>query len=150
MAIPIRRNSTGQGRPNRSERKSAASHVNTLMNGHGKPTRSPSISCFRGGGILERPVLSLRVSTFALGQNLVLLRSDGTKVLKPFLRWLVRGPLHGGTQVGKYINVGAVFDSLKCSRYSRFTAYQSHPSPNNAPSPTSLAPWTTRSNSTGA
>ena len=51
---------------------------------------------------------------FALGQNLVLLRSDGTKVLKPFLRWLVRGP-RWWEQVGKYINVGAVFDSLKCA-----------------------------------
>ncbi len=28
----------------------------------------------------------------ALGQNLVLLRADGTKVFPPFLRWLVRGP----------------------------------------------------------
>ena len=50
---------------------------------------------------------------FALGQNLVLLRSDGEKVLKPFLRWLVSSP-EWWTQVGKYINVGAVFDSLKC------------------------------------
>ena len=51
---------------------------------------------------------------FALGQNLVLLRSDGTRVLKPFLRWLVRGP-QWWEQVNKYINVGAVFDSLKCA-----------------------------------
>src|SRR5580700_4810193 len=27
----------------------------------------------------------------ALGQNLVLLRADGTKIYPPFLRWLVRG-----------------------------------------------------------
>ena len=51
---------------------------------------------------------------FALGQNLVLLRSDGEKILKPFLRWLVRSP-RWWAQVGKYINVGAVFDSLKCA-----------------------------------
>ena len=50
---------------------------------------------------------------FALGQNLVLLRSDGSKVFKPFLRWLVRGP-HWWNQVNMYINVGAVFDSLRC------------------------------------
>ena len=50
---------------------------------------------------------------FALGQNLVLLRSDQTKVFKPFLRWLVRGP-QWWEQVGSYLNVGAVFDSLKC------------------------------------
>ena len=50
---------------------------------------------------------------FALGQNLVLLRSNREEILKPFLRWLVRGP-QWWTQVGKYINVGAVFDSLKC------------------------------------
>ena len=50
---------------------------------------------------------------FALGQNLVLLRSDGQRILKPFLRWLVRST-EWWTQVDKYINVGAVFDSLKC------------------------------------
>ena len=51
---------------------------------------------------------------FALGQNLVLLRADGTKVMKPFLRWLVRGSLWW-EQVGTYINVGAIFESLKCA-----------------------------------
>ena len=51
---------------------------------------------------------------FALGQNLVLLRSDGTRVFGPFLRWLVRSP-SWWEQVRKYINVGAVFDSLKCA-----------------------------------
>jgi type I restriction enzyme S subunit len=50
---------------------------------------------------------------FALGQNLVLLRADGTKVLPPFLRWLVRGP-EWWEQIGKFLNVGAVFDSLRC------------------------------------
>src|SRR5437868_4000742 len=30
---------------------------------------------------------------FALGQNLVLLRSNGEKIFPPFLRWLVRSPL---------------------------------------------------------
>ena len=53
-------------------------------------------------------------SKFALGQNLVLLRSDGKRVVKLFLRWLVRGP-QWWEQVSKYINVGAVFDSLKCA-----------------------------------
>jgi type I restriction enzyme S subunit len=51
---------------------------------------------------------------FALGQNLVLLRADGSKVYPPFLRWLVRGP-DWWEQVSKFINVGAVFDSLKCA-----------------------------------
>ena len=51
---------------------------------------------------------------FALGQNLVLLRSDETSVFKPFLRWLTRGP-QWWEQVGIYLNVGAVFDSLKCA-----------------------------------
>ncbi len=51
---------------------------------------------------------------FALGQNLVLLRSDGKKTFKPFLRWLVRGP-QWWDQISMYINVGAVFDSLKCA-----------------------------------
>ena len=55
----------------------------------------------------------------ALGQNLVLLRSDGTKVYPRFLRWLVRGP-DWWEQVGRFINVGAVFDSLKCAEFPNF------------------------------
>jgi type I restriction enzyme S subunit len=56
---------------------------------------------------------------FALGQNLVLLRADGTKIYPPFLRWLVRGP-EWWEQIGKFINVGAVFDSLKCADIPNF------------------------------
>jgi len=56
---------------------------------------------------------------FALGQNLVLLRADGTKVYPPFLRWLVRGP-EWWEQIGKFLNVGAVFDSLKCADVPNF------------------------------
>lgn len=52
--------------------------------------------------------------TFAVGQNLVLLRSKGTKVYPPFLRWLTRGP-EWWDQIEKYLNYGAVFDSLKCA-----------------------------------
>ena len=57
--------------------------------------------------------VSARSSEFALGQNLVLLRADGEEILKPFLRWLVRSP-EWWNQIAKYLNVGAVFDSLKC------------------------------------
>jgi len=56
---------------------------------------------------------------FALGQNLVLLRADGTKVYPSFLRWLVRGP-EWWEQIGKFLNVGAVFDSLKCADVPNF------------------------------
>ena len=56
----------------------------------------------------------------AVGQNLVLLRSNGEKVFKPFLRWIVRGS-DWWRQVGKFINVGAVFDSLKCADIPNFT-----------------------------
>ncbi len=55
----------------------------------------------------------------ALGQNLVLLRADGSKLYPPFLRWLVRGP-DWWEQVGTFINVGAVFDSLKCGDIPNF------------------------------
>lgn len=55
----------------------------------------------------------------AIGQNLVVLRADGTRVFPPFLRWLVRGP-DWWEQVSKYINVGAVFDSLKCREIPHF------------------------------
>jgi type I restriction enzyme S subunit len=56
---------------------------------------------------------------FALGQNLVLLRADGTRVYPPFLRWLVRGP-EWWDQIEKYLNAGAVFDSLKCADVPNF------------------------------
>lgn len=55
----------------------------------------------------------------ALGQNLVLLRADGSKLFPPFLRWLVRGS-DWWEQIGKYLNVGAVFDSLKCADIPNF------------------------------
>jgi len=56
---------------------------------------------------------------FALGQNLVLLRSDGSSVLPEFLRWMVHGPYWWG-QINKFINVGAVFDSLRCGDFKDF------------------------------
>lgn len=56
---------------------------------------------------------------FALGQNLVLLRADGTEVYPPFLRWLVRGS-EWSEQIGKFLNVGAVFDSLRCADVPKF------------------------------
>jgi len=49
----------------------------------------------------------------AIGQNLVILRSDASKVDQQFLRWALRGPLYEA-EVRKYLNVGAVFDSLNC------------------------------------
>ena len=56
---------------------------------------------------------------FALGQNLVLLRADGSRVLPEFLKWLVAGP-DWWAQISKFLNVGAVFDSLKCADVPRF------------------------------
>ena len=56
---------------------------------------------------------------FAPGQNLVLLRADGQKVYPPFLRWLARGP-DWWEQIGKFLNAGAVFDSLKCADVPKF------------------------------
>jgi type I restriction enzyme S subunit len=55
----------------------------------------------------------------AIGQNLVLLRADGKKVSPKFLRWLVRGP-GWWEQVRRFINVGAVFESLKCADIPNF------------------------------
>jgi type I restriction enzyme S subunit len=55
----------------------------------------------------------------AIGQNLVVLRADGKQVLPEFLRWLTRGPDWWG-QVNTFINVGAVFDSLKCREIPNF------------------------------
>jgi type I restriction enzyme S subunit len=56
---------------------------------------------------------------FALGQNLVLLRADGSHVEPAFLRWLVVGP-DWWAEIEKYNNVGAIFDSLKCADVPRF------------------------------
>lgn len=55
----------------------------------------------------------------ALGQNLVLLRADGQGIFPPFLRWLTRSPAWW-EQIGKFLNVGAVFDSLKCADIPHF------------------------------
>ncbi len=55
----------------------------------------------------------------AIGQNLIILRANGQKVLPEFLRWLINGP-DWWEQVLKYINVGAVFDSLRCRDIPNF------------------------------
>ena len=55
----------------------------------------------------------------ALGQNLVILRSEGSIIGQPFLRWLVRGPEYWD-QVYKYQNEGAVFSSLNVRDISKF------------------------------
>ena len=83
----------------------------------GKPTANDVVlsrRCNPGETAFVPPDLEL-----ALGQNLVLLRADGTRVYPPFLRWLVRGPAWW-EQVGKFLNVGAVFDSLKCGDVPNF------------------------------
>ena len=56
---------------------------------------------------------------FALGQNLVLLRADESRFYPPFLRWIVKGP-QWWEQVNKFLNVGAVFDSLRCADVPNF------------------------------
>jgi type I restriction enzyme S subunit len=56
---------------------------------------------------------------FALGQNLVLLRADPRHVYPPFLQWLVSSP-QWWEQIHKYLNAGAVFDSLKCADVPKF------------------------------
>lgn len=55
----------------------------------------------------------------AIGQNLVVLRASGERVVPSFLRWLLKGPEWWG-QVSKFINVGAVFDSLRCRDIPNF------------------------------
>ena len=56
---------------------------------------------------------------FALGQNLVLLRADGSRVNPAFLKWLVQSPAWW-REIRKFMNVGAVFDSLKCADVPNF------------------------------
>lgn len=56
---------------------------------------------------------------FALGQNLVILRVDGHLIFPSFFRWLVKGNEWWG-QVNKFLNVGAIFNSLKISDILKF------------------------------
>ncbi len=48
-----------------------------------------------------------------------MLRSDGHQITPKFLRWLVRGP-EWWDEVARFINVGAVFDSLRCRDIPNF------------------------------
>ena len=65
-------------------------------------------------------IAPVRDSTpFALGQNLVLLRASGERVVPAFLRWLASSPLWW-EQIAKFLNVGAVFDSLRCADVPNF------------------------------
>ena len=70
--------------------------------------------CNSGDSALVPPGLEC-----AIGQNLVVLRSNGAAIEPRFLRWLVRGPDWWG-QLAKFINVGAVFDSLRCRDIPNF------------------------------
>lgn len=54
----------------------------------------------------------------AIGQNLVLLRADRTRVDQSFLRWAVRSP-QWWSEVDRLTNVGAVFSSLNVRDISR-------------------------------
>ena len=54
----------------------------------------------------------------AIGQNLVLIRSDGTMVDQGFLRWAVRSP-QWWSEVDRLMNVGAVFSSLNVKDIAR-------------------------------
>ena len=56
---------------------------------------------------------------FALGQNLVLLRPNPETIHPGYLRWAVNSP-QWWSEVNKYRNPGAVFDSLKCADIPNF------------------------------
>ena len=56
---------------------------------------------------------------FALGQNLVLLRPTGDRIYPEFLRWAVHGR-EWWNEVAKYLNPGAIFESLKCADIPKF------------------------------
>ena len=54
----------------------------------------------------------------SIGQNLVILRSDGREVDQKYLRWALRGPAFEA-EIQRMLNVGAVFDSLNCADIPR-------------------------------
>ncbi len=55
----------------------------------------------------------------AIGQNLIILRSEGDEVVQSYLRWVLSGPQYK-REVDKYLNVGAIFDSLNCRDIPKF------------------------------
>ena len=60
-----------------------------------------------------------RGTKFALGQNLVLLRPMGQRLHPEYLRWAVQGR-EWWNEVAKYLNPGAIFESLKCREIPKF------------------------------
>ena len=56
---------------------------------------------------------------FAVGQNLVLLRTDGSKIIPEYMRWMAASP-DWWSEVERFRNPGAVFDSLKCRDIVQF------------------------------
>lgn len=58
-------------------------------------------------------------SKFALGQNLVLLRPEGERIHPEYLRWAVQSS-EWWNEVAKYLNPGAIFESLKCADIPKF------------------------------
>ncbi|SEK67292.1 type I restriction enzyme, S subunit [Colwellia chukchiensis] len=58
-------------------------------------------------------------SKFALGQNLVLLRPEGDRLHPEYFRWAVHGR-EWWSEVAKYLNPGAIFESLKCADIPKF------------------------------
>ena len=55
----------------------------------------------------------------SLGQNLVLLRATNGRITPEYLRWATRGR-EWWNEVDRYINVGAVFESLRCADIPEF------------------------------
>lgn len=55
----------------------------------------------------------------ALGQNLVLLRSETDEISQEYLRWALRGKEYRD-EVFRYLNVGAVFNGLNVSDIPKF------------------------------
>jgi type I restriction enzyme S subunit len=56
---------------------------------------------------------------FALGQNLVLLRPKGERIFPEYLRYVVKSK-EWWDEVAKYLNPGAIFESLKCADIPKF------------------------------
>jgi len=75
------------------------------------PQRDDVVISRRTNPGVHAPVLD--DTPFALGQNLIILRADGTKVLPEFLRILIAS-YHWDNQVFSFINTGAIFESLTC------------------------------------
>ncbi|MFF4242619.1 restriction endonuclease subunit S [Actinomadura geliboluensis] len=104
------------GRVNLSSARRISSEDLHIWTRRTKP-RAGDILVTRRGRVGDTAPIPAEIDC-AIGQNLVLLRSDEVLVSQDYLRWATRGPMWS-SEVDRLMNVGAVFSSLNVRDISR-------------------------------